>query len=72
MTYEMGKKFMWNPINRATKQVELENPHYGKIVTVISEDTLNRIWISVDDFAECNYSEHKNHFLANKDELVEL
>lgn len=71
-SYNKKKKFIWNPINRVTKQVEIEHPHYGKIVTMISEDTLDRIWISIDDFPECNYREHKNRFLAGKDELVEL
>lgn len=69
LLYIKGKKFVWNPMNRATKQVETEHVHCGKTVSVISEDTLDRIWISVDDFPNCNDREHKNRFLADKDEL---
>lgn len=69
MEYIKGSKFIWHPINRATKKVESEHPHCGKIVTVIGNETLNRIRISVDDFPECNDRIHVNQFVAEKDEL---
>lgn len=64
-----GKKFVWKPINRATRQKEVDDPHYGKIVTVIREETCDRLRISVDDFPECNGKIRRNQFLADKDEL---
>lgn len=48
--YETGKKFIWKPINRATEQQEINHVYFGKIVTVIGLETLNRVKISVDDF----------------------
>ena len=70
--YEKGMKFLWHPINRATNRVEEDHPHYNKIVTIISTETLNRIKISVDDFPQCNYRESKNQFFADKDELISV
>ena len=70
--YKNGDKFIWNPINRATKKIENLHPHCGKIVRVIGNETLDRVRISVDDFPECNYREHKNQFVADKDELEEI
>lgn len=69
MEYLKGMKFIWNPINRVTKQIEKEHPHCGKVVTVIKEETLDRLRISVDDFPKCNWREQKNQFVADKDEL---
>lgn len=69
MEYKKGMKFIWKPINRATKEVETNHPHYGKVITVIGVETLNRVRISVDDFPQCNWKEHKNQFVADKDEL---
>lgn len=70
MEYSKGNKFIWNPINRATNKVQESHPHYNKIVTMISEETLNRIKISVDDFPQCNHRELKNQFCADKEELI--
>ncbi len=69
MEYREEMKFVWKPINRATKQIETEHPHYGKIVIVIGAETLDRVRISVDDFPNCNDKEHVNQFVADKDEL---
>lgn len=70
MKYEKGMKFVWKPINRATKQIDTDHFHCGKVVTVIGEETLDRVKISVDDFPNCNYRELKNQFVADKDELI--
>ena len=56
MEYIKGMRFIWKPINRATKEYETEHPHYGKSVTVIETETLDRVRISVDDFPNCNDS----------------
>lgn len=69
MEYIKGMKFIWKPINRATKKFDKVHPHYGKIVTVLKMDTLDRVRISVDDFPRCNWREQKNQFVADKDEL---
>lgn len=69
MEYKKGMKFIWNPINRATKTIEKSHPHCGKIVTVIRSETFDRIRISVDDFPNCNNRKHVNQFVADKDEL---
>lgn len=69
MEYKEGTKFKWKPINRATKRPNIEHSHYGKTVTVIGLETLDRIRISVDDFPQCNYRREKNQFIAEKDEL---
>lgn len=68
MNYTKGEKFIWKPINRATKQRETEHPHYGKRVTVIDVDYLDTVWVSVDDFPKVN-DKNANRFLAQKDEL---
>lgn len=70
MQYVKGNKFIWKPINRATNTIEESHPHYNKTVTMISEETLNRVKISVDDFPQCNGREIKNQFCADKDELA--
>lgn len=70
--YETGKKFIWKPINRVTEQQEINHVHFGKIVTVIGLETLNRVKISVDDFPQCNGRIFKNQFVADQDELEEL
>lgn len=73
--YKKGAKFIWNPINRATKQVEIGNVHCGKVVTVIEIDSvrLGTIRISVDDdFPQCNWRESKNQFIAIADKLIPI
>lgn len=30
MEYKKGMKFIWKPINRATKEVETNHPHFGE------------------------------------------
>lgn len=65
----VGMKFIWKPFNHDTKQDETEHPHYGKIVTVIGEETIDRLRVSVDDFPEMNGREKKNQFVVCKDEL---
>ena len=69
MIIENGKKFIWKPINRATRKAEEKHPHFGKIVTVIAPQTLGRVRISVDDFPNCNNRLNVNQFIAEKDEL---
>ncbi|MFR2244228.1 MAG: hypothetical protein ACLS67_24195 [Anaerobutyricum soehngenii] len=46
--------------------------YFGKIVTVIGLETLDRVKISVDNFPQCNGRIFKNQFVADKDELEEL
>lgn len=65
-------KYIWKPINRATKQFETEHPHFGKVVTVIGNETLGRLRISVDDFPNCNDRKHVNQFVAEPDELIKI
>ena len=67
--YKIGDKYIWNPINRATDEIDFDNYHCGKTVTVIGDETLDRVRISVDDFLECNNRRGKNQFVASKDEL---
>lgn len=69
MIIENGNKFIWEPINRATRKTEVKHPHFGKIVTVIGSETLGRVRISVDDFPNCNDRLNVNQFVAEKDEL---
>jgi DNA modification methylase len=70
--FRNGKKFIWKPINRATGQQEINHVYFGKIVTVIGLETLDRVKISVDNFPQCNGRIFKNQFVADKDELEEL
>ena len=70
--FRNGKKFIWKPINRATGQQEINHVYFGKIVTVIGLETLDRVKISVDNFPQWNGRIFKNQFVADKDELEEL
>lgn len=70
MEYIKGMKFIWKPINRATKKFETEYPHYGKVVTLIGLEPLDRVRVSIDDFPNYNWKKSKNQFIAEKDELV--
>lgn len=72
LEYKEGMKFIWHPMNRATKQVEVEHPHCGKIVTVIGLETMDRVKVSVDDFPNCNDRKNANQFVADKDELIPM
>lgn len=58
--------------NLLIEQQEINHVYFGKIVTVIGLETLDRVKISVDNFPQCNGRIFKNQFVADKDELEEL
>ena len=69
---KIGDKYIWKPYNHATKNENTEHVWYGHIVTVIGFETLDRVWISVENFPNCNHRERKNRFCADKYELFEI
>ena len=74
-TFKKVDKGIWEYCGdcfRATGQQEINHVYFGKIVTVIGLETLDRVKISVDNFPQCNGRIFKNQFVADKDELEEL
>lgn len=65
----IGEEYIYRPIDYVTKTDNVSHVHYGKRVTVIDFDVLDRIWVSINDFPRCNHREYHNRFLAEKCEL---
>lgn len=69
---EVGKRYIWFPINHATKKIETEHGWCGHFVDVIGKETLGRFKVSVVDFPNCNHREYHNRFTADESELINI
>lgn len=65
----IGEEYIYRPIDYVTKEDNTNHVHYGKKVTITDFDMLDRVWIAINDFPQCNHREYHNRFLAEKYEL---
>ena len=69
MEIEVGKEYLYYPVNHATHEIDCTHRYCGTVCKVLEFDTLQRCWVSFNDFPECNYRENKNRFLVDFEEV---
>lgn len=68
-TFQVGDRVIWKPIGQRDGFHDKLFEWYGAKATVIMIITLNRAYIALDDFPNCNDREKHNRFCANFEEL---
>lgn len=67
--FKIGDRVIWKPIDRRGMSQDKSFVWYGAKGTVTKLMTLDRAYIALDDFPQCNNRERENRFCASFDEL---
>lgn len=68
-SFQVGDRVIWKPIDRRDMSQDKTFAWYGEKGTVTMLMTLDRAYIALDDFPQCNDRERANRFCASFDEL---
>lgn len=67
--FQVGDRVIWKPIDRRDMSQDKSSKLYGAKGTVAMLMTLDRAYIALDDFPNCNGRERANRFCASFDEM---
>lgn len=67
--FQVGDRIIWRPIDRRDMSQDKTFVWYGAKGTVTMLMALDRAYIALDDFPQCNDRERANRFCASFDEL---